>query len=177
LLLDRRRQEQVDALAARGVGVLDLLGDDERFERALAALSGDDPCEAAAHSVERAVTDLEAAVLALDPQLSGAMEKTREQIARSLVALRSRVRGALARRDEDGRRRALALRELLRPENKLQERVVSVAHAAGVHGEGLVEALLRELDLDPSVLQLLCVDREPAPAAAVAVVAARGVAS
>ena len=176
LLLDRRRLEQVEALAARGLGPLDLLGDDERFERALAALAGEDPCEAAVSSVERAVADLDAAVLALDPQLRGAMEKTREQISRSLAALRSRVRGALGRRDEDARRRALALRELLRPENLLQERVVCVAHAAGVHGEGLGDALHRQLDLDPSVLQLLSVDREPLPAAE-GVVAAGGVVS
>jgi bacillithiol biosynthesis cysteine-adding enzyme BshC len=164
LLLDRRRLEQVEDLAARGLGPLEILGDGESFEQALAALGGADPSEAGAAAVERALEELGAAVLALDPQLRAPIEKTREQVARALGTLRAKVRGTLGRRDEDTRRRALALRELLLPEGRLQERVVCVAHAAGLYGEGLGESMRARLDLDPGVLQLVCVDdgREPA---------------
>ena len=51
--------------------------------------------------------------------------------------------------------RAAALRQLLRPEGKLQERVVCVAHAAALYGEGLGRSLRQGLELDPRWLQLV----------------------
>jgi bacillithiol synthase len=158
LVLDRRRLEQVEALAGRGLGLAALLGDDESLERELAGLvAGDDPLAAPSAMLGLALDELAGVALALDPQLASPVEKTRDQVERAVAALRGKARAATARGDEETRRRALALRELLRPEGRLQERVLCTAHAVGLYGADLVATLRSQLDLDPRCVQLLAV--------------------
>jgi bacillithiol biosynthesis cysteine-adding enzyme BshC len=158
LVLDPRRLRNVETLAARGLPLGDLLGDDDSFEGALASLvAAEDPLAPPLAAVTAAVDELERAALAIDAQLAAPLEKTREQIDRALGVLGAKVRASLARVDQDLRRRALAVRDWLRPAGALQERVLCSAHAAGLYGEALGPALRRGLDLDPRWLQLLVV--------------------
>ncbi|HUP23814.1 MAG TPA: bacillithiol biosynthesis cysteine-adding enzyme BshC [Thermoanaerobaculia bacterium] len=159
LVLDRRRLEQVESLAGRGLGLAALLGDDEALEHQLAGLvAGDDPLAAPSAMLGVALDELARVATALEPQLASPVEKTRDQVERAVAALRGKARAATARGDEETRRRALALRDLLRPAGGLQERVLCTAHAVGLYGADLVATLRSQLDLDPRFVQLLAVD-------------------
>ena len=62
---------------------------------------------------------------------------------------------ARAQREEVGGRRLQALRDYCLPDGTLHERVLAGAHFRGRYGEGLVDRVWEQLELDASGVQLL----------------------
>ncbi len=146
---------QVERLLAEGLALGDLMGAEAALERRLAEGAGGDVTAPARRRIEEALGSLEGPVLALDPSLERPLEKTREQVGKSLETLAARAVTAAARRDEVRRRRVEQLRQACLPLGKLQERVVAAAHFAGKYGEAFTAALDEQLDLDPRRLAVV----------------------
>lgn len=151
---------QVERLGEEGIGLADLLGDAGGLERRLAERAGGDVTAPARRRIEEALDSLRGPVLGLDPSLERPLEKTREQIVKSLEQLAGRAVSAAARSDEVRRRRIEQLRETCLPLGRPQERVVSAAHFPGKHGEGFAAGLWEQLELDPRWLQVVVPEEE-----------------
>lgn len=146
---------QVEKLAALGISLADLIGDRQRLDRALA--EDGDFVTAVRARVEEALATLREPALATDPNLERPLEKTREQILRALDTFADKVVSASARRNEVRSRRVEQLREAVLPLGRLQERVVASAHFQGKYGSDFVESYWRQMELDPSFLQVVSV--------------------
>jgi len=138
-----------------GLSFADLLMDPKDLERDLAKRSGVDPVGPALQEVEAILDGLRDPVAAVDKSLEGPLAKTRDQLLRSLDQLAGRVAAAVARGRDVERQRIESLREALLPGGKLQERVLSTSHFPAKYGEGLVEALWKQMSLDPATLQII----------------------
>ncbi len=146
---------QVERLVQEGLTLADLLGDAAALERRLAEAAGGDVTEQARRHVTETLDALRGPVLALDPSLERPLEKTREQVVKSLELLGSRVIAAAARRDEVRGRRVEQLRDACLPLGRPQERIVSSAHFPGKYGDAFARSLWEQLELEPRVLQVV----------------------
>lgn len=152
LLLEPRHRRWLDGLGLE----LDLLfGDSKELERWQAERSGVDPVGPVEEEVAAALDGLREPVLAVDKNLESPWQKTRDQVLKALGQLSDRVAAAVSRSKDVERQRLENLRETLQPEGKLQERLISTGHFPGKYGEGLVEALWNQMDLDPATLQTI----------------------
>jgi bacillithiol biosynthesis cysteine-adding enzyme BshC len=151
---------QVERLVQEGLTLADLLGDAAALERRLAEDAGGDVTEPVRRRVEEALDGLRGPVLALDPNLERPLEKTREQVTKSLELLGSRVVSAAARRDEVRRRRVEQLRDACLPLGRPQERVISSAHFPGKYGAAFAAGLWEQLELEPRRLQVVVPEGE-----------------
>ena len=150
LFLEPRHQRWLRGL---GLSLEELLGDPRELEGWLAAKAGIDPVGPAAQRIAGVLDEIRAPTLALDSNLEKPWRRTRDQILKNLDQFSSRVRSAAARSNEVETQRIEALRALLLPGGRLQERVVSSAYFPAKYGGGVVEALWRQMDLDPRFLQ------------------------
>jgi len=146
---------QLAKLEALDLGLEELTAPELDLERAVAAGREEDLVAAVRSGVERALGDLEARALEVDPTLEGPWRKTRHQIERALETFGGKVAGALARQNELTLRRARDLRDSCRPLGDLQERAISTAHFAGKYGEDLATALFEQLGDDPRRLHVI----------------------
>ena len=110
-------------------------------------------------SVERAVgetevtlgerlAEIEAAVSAIDPTLTGAVNTTRGRMERDLRNLRGKIIQAAKRRDETLRRQFNRARAQSFPGGEPQERAIGAVYFLNRYGPTLVEYLLAELPLE-----------------------------
>lgn len=152
LVLESHQAEKLDDL---GISLADLLGDQQRLDRALAAAEDGDFVTAVRSRVEAALDDLRAPSLAADPNLERPLDKTREQILRALDLFAEKAVSAAARRNEVKSRRVEQLREVCLPLGRLQERAICAAHFQGRHGERLVESFWEQMGLDPATLHVV----------------------
>ena len=142
-------------MAELGLTLADLLGDEQSLDRRLAARRHPDPTEPLRALFERELLTLRAPALALDPNLESPWGKTRDQVLRALETFSGKLAAAAARSDETTRRRVEQLRATCLPLGKPQERVLSAAHFASLHGEHFAHALWEQLSLDPRRLQVV----------------------
>jgi bacillithiol biosynthesis cysteine-adding enzyme BshC len=138
-----------------GIGLADLLADRQRLDRALAVGNDGDFVTPVRARVEAALVELRGPALAADPNLERPLEKTCEQILRSLDTFGEKAIAAAARRNEVTARRVDQLRETCLPQGKLQERVVAAAHFQGKYGDRFAESYWEQLELDPTFLQVI----------------------
>jgi bacillithiol synthase len=152
LVLDARQVEQV---AAAGVPLADLLGDQARLDRILMERSGGDFVAPVRQRIAAALDELSAPALAADPNLERPFARTREQVLRAIDLFAEKSLPAMARRDGLLSRRVELLRQACLPGGKLQERVICAAHFQGEYGDRLAASFWEQLDLDPAALAVV----------------------
>lgn len=157
VVLDRRQESHLQELLDRGLGLNQLLGPAPDLDVALAKLSGGRPLPQIGPELEALLDRLRDESLAVDPQLKAPWEKTCAQIHRALDRFEEKATQAAARRDAQLVQRVTALRQHFLPDGRLQERRVCSTHFAAKYGDRFVEALVDQLDLDPSRLQFVVV--------------------
>jgi bacillithiol biosynthesis cysteine-adding enzyme BshC len=160
LLLEERERAQLAALDPEARARLLDPGAD--LDRLVAGNAGEGIVEPARRRVETALAELRAPALELDPNLERPYEKTRETVERALDLFAAKVDAAVARTRAVERQRAERLRDAVLPLGRPQERVVSLAHFRGRHGEDFGARFLAALDLDPRCLQVLVLEEEGA---------------
>lgn len=148
-------QHQLDKLQGLDLSLADFVAPQLDLDRALSAGREEELLDPVRATFERALGELEASALEIDPNLKGPWGKTRQQVERALDTFGTKVAASLGRRDELRRRRAEDLRLSCRPLGGLQERVLSTAQFPGRYGDALVEACFAQLDLDPRHLQVI----------------------
>ena len=98
---------------------------------------------------ERAVAEgaarLKAAVVSVDPTLSGAVETTADRIRETLKTLHGKIIQASKRKDETLRRQFHRTRALVFPGGQPQERTLCTAFFLARFGPGLTDRLLEDL--------------------------------
>ncbi len=146
---------QIEKLEELGIGLADLLGDQQRLDRALTRGGDGDFVAPVRARVEAALDELRGPALAADPNLERPYEKTREQIFRALDTFGEKAIAAAARRNEVVARRVDQLRETCLPLGRLQERVIAAAHFQGKYGERFAESYWEQMELDPGFLQVI----------------------
>ncbi len=146
---------QLDKLASTGLDLAELVGPELDLDRALGGGEGEALLAKASADIAARLDELRVEALAIDAALEGPLQKTRERIEGALAAFAGKTTQALARRDSIRRQRAQALLEACRPGGGLQERVVSSAYFPGKYGDGLIEALFDQLELDGSRMSVV----------------------
>lgn len=152
MVLDARQQAQLESL---GVSLGDLVGGSEALGSVVARQMGADFVGPVKLQVQEVLSSLEAPSLDLDPQLERPLAKTHRQVLQALDLFETKVTAAASRKDEVRRRRLEGLRSLCLPLGKLQERVISTFHFPARYGDGFLDALWDQLDLDPTRLQVI----------------------
>jgi bacillithiol biosynthesis cysteine-adding enzyme BshC len=152
LVLESHQAEKIEGL---GITLADLLGGQQRLDRALAAGGDGDFVAPVRRRIEEALDELRAPTRAADPNLERPFEKTREQILRALDLFGEKAVSAAARRDEVHNRRVQQLRETCLPLGRMQERVIAAAHFQGKYGTRFAESYWEQMDLDPRFLQVI----------------------
>lgn len=148
-------QHQLDKLQGLELSLADFVAPELDLDRALSAGREEELLGPVRATFERALEELEASALEIDPNLEGPWGKTRQQVERALDTFGAKVAASLGRRDELRRRRVEDLRLSCRPLGGLQERVLSTAQFPGKYGDALVEACFTQLALDPRYLQVI----------------------
>ena len=148
-------RHQLDKLEALPLTLEDLVAPKPDLDRLLAAGKGSDLVAPVRREVATLLENLRAAALGVDRGLEGPWKKTSGQIERALHAFEGRVDAAAARQNEVSRRRAEDLAAACRPRGKLQERMVTTGYFPGKFGAGFAAALLEQLDVDPTRLQVI----------------------
>jgi bacillithiol synthase len=152
LVLESHQAEKIEGL---GITLADLLGNQQRLDRALTAGGDGDFVAPVRRRIEEALDELRAPTRAADPNLERPFEKTREQILRALDLFGEKAVSAVARRDEVHNRRVQQLRETCLPLGRMQERVIAAAHFQGKYGTRFAESYWEQMDLDPRFLQVI----------------------
>jgi bacillithiol synthase len=152
LVLESHQAEKIEGL---GITLADLLGGQQRLDRALAAGGDGDFVAPVRRRIEEALEELRGPTRAADPNLERPFEKTREQILRALDLFGEKAVAAAARRDEVHDRRVQQLRETCLPLGRMQERVIAAAHFQGKYGTRFAESYWEQMDLDPRFLQVI----------------------
>lgn len=152
LVLARHQLEKLDALP---LALQDLVVPEVDLDRLLAAGKGRDIVGPVRSEIEKRLASLREAALTIDRGLEGPWNKTSGQIERALDAFKGRIDAAVSRQNEIARRRAEDLAATCRPRGKPQERVVTTGYYPGKHGAEFAAAFLEQLDLDPSLLQVI----------------------
>ncbi len=142
-------------LAALDLSFAGLVGDPGAVERRLAERGGGEFVAPVRERIAALLDELAPLAAAVDPSLDKPLDKTREQALRGLDLFAEKVRAAAARKNEVEARRAGQLLDLLRPEGRLQERVLSSAQFATRETTTAAEALWHQMDLDPRKLQAI----------------------
>lgn len=93
-------------------------------------------------------TRLRAAVVSLDPTLSGAVDTTLDRMRDTLKTLQSKIIHATKRKDETLRRQFTRARALAFPGGQAQERALCTAFFMNRYGPLLADRLLEHLPLD-----------------------------
>jgi bacillithiol biosynthesis cysteine-adding enzyme BshC len=148
-ILDERSAKRMERY---GLGLPDFFhGEDALRERIAAklvppALSGRmrDTMTAVDGTVERLRGDL----LAFDPTLAKALERSAQKVRHQLAKIEGKVGREAMRRDERGRHDAASLYGLIFPERHLQERLYSFLPFLAKHGMDLTEHIYDSVDLD-----------------------------
>ncbi|MDH3401990.1 MAG: bacillithiol biosynthesis cysteine-adding enzyme BshC [Acidobacteriota bacterium] len=145
----RRRLEQT------GRGLADFVGPDFDLDRAAAGARSEERLAPARRRLEALLADLEAAAAPAAADLGRPLEKTADQMRRALEQFEARLTAALGRADELRRGRLAGLRQWVRPDGRLQERVLSSSDLPGRYGPAAVDAIFEQLELDGSRLQVI----------------------
>ena len=91
---------------------------------------------------------LKAAVAALDPTLSGAVDTTRDRMRETLKSLQTKIIHAAKRKDETLRRQFARTRVLVFPDGDPQERALNVVFFLNRYGLSLGDRLLEALPFE-----------------------------
>ncbi len=150
LVLEERQAAYLEEL---DVSLGELLG--VELDHLVADKVGEDLLGPARKHIEEALDALHGPLTAVDKGLEGPLRKTRAHIGRGLDQLNGKVAGAVARRHDVWRRRLEQVRTSCLPDDKAQERYLSVAHFLARYGEGVGDAFLAQLGLDPRRLHVV----------------------
>ena len=96
------------------------------------------------HSVDRLREDL----IAFDPTLAQALDRSKRKIQYQLAKIEGKVGREAMRRNERARADAASLYGLIFPERHLQERLYSILPFLAKHGLGLMEQIYQAIELD-----------------------------
>jgi hypothetical protein len=141
-------EREIGWMGELGLGLIDLLGEQEALDRRLAAGRHEDLTGPLRERLAGELDALRAPALALDPGLESPWTKTREQVLRALETFSGKLVAAAARADQTTRRR-------VEPLGRPQERVVCPAHFPARHGDRFAAALWEQLSLDPRRLRAI----------------------
>jgi bacillithiol synthase len=106
--------------------------------------------DATDRGVAEGAARLKAAIVSVDPTLSGAVDTTLERIRETLKTLQGKIIQASKRKDETLRRQFHRTRAIAFPAGQPQERVLCTAFFLARYGPGLSDRLLDILPLDTS---------------------------
>jgi len=152
LLMDDR---QLAKLAETGVGIETLVARNFDLDIILAGSALEDAIGPSREQILDALEGLGETAREIDPDLSGAMKKTRQNIERALDNFAGRLASSQARLDSVRRQRLESLRTAVRPGGALQERKICLSHFRGKYGQSLVPAIWEQLELDVTRLQVI----------------------
>jgi uncharacterized protein YllA (UPF0747 family) len=152
VVLDRRQRDRV---AKHDLGLDQLLDPGFNLDAWLAPPEDMGFLVSAGEQLEDLLQGLREPSLALDDNLERPWNKTSDQMRRALQAFSNKITSAASRRDETTRSSLAALRSSCLPQGKLQERVITAAHFPGKYGDSFVEAMFREMSLEPTNLRVV----------------------
>lgn len=132
-----------------------LVRDDFDLDQATLGDAAHGLLEPASSSLDRVLVELERAAQPVASEMSKALAKTGDQMRRGLEQFEGRLTAALGRADEVRRNRIAGSSRWVRPEGKLQERVLSSSDLPGRYGPDLVAALFEQLALDGGRLHVV----------------------
>jgi bacillithiol synthase len=107
-----------------------------------------DSLRATAMTVEVAIERLRADLLAFDPTLADAMDRSGRKMKYQLSKIEGKAGREAMRRNERTSREAASLYGLIYPERHLQERLYSILPFLARHGLELVDQLYQSIELD-----------------------------
>jgi bacillithiol biosynthesis cysteine-adding enzyme BshC len=151
LVLTARQLRQAEEVE---LSLGDLIGGELDVGATVAERAGEGFVAPVRAEIERQLASLEGPALALDASLESPLRKTGEQVRRALEIFDGKVGAAAARRHQVIARRIEKLVNAVRPDDALQERVVTGAHFVGRY-RGFVDAMWEQLGLDPRRLHLI----------------------
>ena len=99
-------------------------------------------------AVDGAVERLQGDLLAFDPTLAKALERSAQKIRHQLAKIEGKMGREAMRRDERGRHDATSLYGLIFPERHLQERLYSILPFLAKHGPDLTDHVYESIELD-----------------------------
>lgn len=150
LLLEDRQVGWLDELE---LPLAELLS--QPLEKILTSRFGGNPVDEVRRQVVAGLDTLFDPLLALDASLETPWRKSREQIDRTLEQLETKAAAAAARRHEVQLRRLEQLKQVILPQDKLQERVVTTGYFYARFGERLAAAIFHEMKLDGRHLSVI----------------------
>jgi uncharacterized protein YllA (UPF0747 family) len=103
-----------------------------------------------AATVENAVAHMRAELVAFDPTLAQALDRSARKINYQLAKMERKTGREAMRRDEDAARNAAGLYGLIYPERHLQERLYSMLPFLAKHGLDLIGAIYEAIELECS---------------------------
>jgi uncharacterized protein YllA (UPF0747 family) len=103
-----------------------------------------------AATVESAVARMRAELLAFDPTLAKALDRSARKINYQLAKMERKTGREAMRRDEDAERDAASLYGLIYPERHLQERLYSILPFLAKHGLDLIGHIYQAIELECS---------------------------
>jgi uncharacterized protein YllA (UPF0747 family) len=98
--------------------------------------------------VDGAVESLKGDLLAFDPTLAKALERSAQKVRHQFAKIDGKVGREAMRRDERGRHDAASLYGLIFPERHLQERLYSFLPFLAKHGMDLTDRIYDSVELD-----------------------------
>ena len=164
LLYPRASATIVDSGAARfleksGVAFETLQAQDEgalnRLLESLLPPALEQTLEETERGVAEGAARLKAAVVSVDPTLSGAVDTTLDRIRETLKTLHGKIIQASKRKDETLRRQFHRTRALVFPGGQPQERILCTAFFLARFGPALIDRLLETLPLETNKHYLL----------------------
>ncbi|MEI9971458.1 MAG: bacillithiol biosynthesis BshC [Ignavibacteriota bacterium] len=99
-------------------------------------------------TMERAIARLRADLLAFDPTLAGALDRSQRKIAYQLSKIERKAGREAMRRSDRATAEASSLYGLIFPERHLQERLYSILPFLAKHGLDLVEHIYQSIELE-----------------------------
>jgi uncharacterized protein YllA (UPF0747 family) len=120
----------------------------ERIASALVPRAVDHAMEEALVEVKRHVDHAKADLLAFDPTLAAAMDKSRAKIVYQMEKMRQKTAREALRRDERAQSDAQHLADTFYPHRHPQERFYSILPFLAQHGLDLIDRLSEAVELD-----------------------------
>ena len=120
----------------------------ERVAAHLVPPSLNDTMAATVGTVDHAITRLQREMLAFDPTLSKALDRSARKIRYQLGKVRAKAGREAMRRDARATADAASLYSLIYPERHLQERLYSILPLLARHGWELIDHLYHSVQLD-----------------------------
>jgi uncharacterized protein YllA (UPF0747 family) len=110
-----------------------------------------------AATVESAVARMRAELVAFDPTLAQALDRSARKIDYQLAKMERKTGREVLRRDEHAARDAASLYGLIYPERHLQERLYSILPFLAQHGLDLTSSIYQAIELECSDHRLMVI--------------------